>query len=128
MSIASELGITMTYERKGPSPWGNGFNKWRVTLKGPGGTGTFEYHTGSAHKNPDIDDVVHSLLMESVDSETYGEDWREFASDFGYDTEDDGGKECRRLLRLMEKNARKMERVLPNRDFADILNTLYADY
>jgi hypothetical protein len=71
---------------KGVKEWPKNSFKWHVELNGI----SFDYFTGTglvkpngSPLSPNVDDVLHSLIMDSETSSDTFEDW---CSNFGYDT------------------------------------------
>lgn len=60
-------------------------NKWHVTLEYDGREIEILFHTGLAIAEPDLDSVLHALIMDG-EANDY-DNFEEWASNFGYDTD-----------------------------------------
>jgi len=125
--------VKMTYKHVGRSEWGNGASEWRVQLTGEGGKRTFTFNTGSAISSPDVDDVVHNILSESMDYDSHS-DWLDYVTNFESEPDpytDEGeewAKEWKKTWRLMGENADRLEHVLGTREFFDLYEEHYDQY
>lgn len=100
--------VLMSYEHIGKEKEnGWDFNKWSVTLEYQGREITVEFSTGMVIPEPTVDDVLYSLLIDSI-AEEFGsfEDW---AVSVGYDTD---SRKAEKIYNACLKNAELLNNLL----------------
>lgn len=94
--------VTLTYDQVGVSDGAPDWAKqeWRVTLRHNGKRMTFAYYGGAMAGNPNAEDVVADLAMNSSTVDMTFDDW---CSDYGYDTDSRSALETYKLCARLGK-------------------------
>lgn len=107
--------------RPGADQWDSNATHWRVTIKRGGKSFSTHYSMGSALRgNPELQDVINSLLMDSDSAD----DFESWADNLGMDTD---SRRAYAAWQACKRIARDMGRLF-SADELDDLRELFGDY
>ena len=119
--------ITATYTGSKCAPWGNGRENWNhhtVTVRNTatGKKTSFDFWASIA--NPELTseyDIVNAFYCFLQDACSGSESFTEFCADFGYDED---SRSAERTWKACKRAAAKFERIAPDSDIYELLNSM----
>lgn len=101
-------------------------NHWGVSIKRVSNVVEIFYSTGKALSEPDLEDIIGSLLIETCDIDSYVsfEDW---AVCLGYDPDSRHARHAERVYDVCKELSKKLDTLFKESELSD-LRELYEDF